>query len=163
MLARRLATLDQLSGGRVVAGLGQGYSEEEFQTANVSLKRRGGGFEEFIRAMRAAWAPDPVDFHGRFYRIPESQIGPKPMQSGGPPVIIAAEKVVAVERAARIGDGLNPLIPDWDWFDHALKVFRTTARAAGRDPGSLQIVVRSNTTISDKPVAEPRTPLGGSH
>ena len=56
VLARRLATLDQFSEGRVIAGLGQGWMEQEFATANVTLKRRGSGVEEFIAAMRAAWA-----------------------------------------------------------------------------------------------------------
>lgn len=162
MLARRFATLDQLSGGRVIAGLGQGYSEEEFATANVPLKRRGAGFEEFIGAMRAAWGPDPVHFAGRFYRIPESQIGPKPKQPGGPPLLIAARSLAAVERAARIGAGWNPLIPDWEWFSQALSVFNETARAAGHDPSALRIVVRTNTIINDKALPEPRTPLTGS-
>ena len=85
ILARRFATLDNLSGGRLIAGLGQGYSPEEFAAANVPMSRRGAGFEEFIEAMRAAWGPDPVRFSGRFYEIPESQINPKPVQEGGPP------------------------------------------------------------------------------
>ena len=65
-LARRFATLDRLSGGRVIAGLGQGYASEEFAAANVPMSRRGAGFEEFIRAMRAAWGADPVSFSRRF-------------------------------------------------------------------------------------------------
>jgi len=84
ILARRFATLDRLSDGRVIAGLGQGYSPEEFATANVPMSRRGAGFEEFIEAMRTAWGPDPVRFSGRFYEIPESQINPKPVQDGRP-------------------------------------------------------------------------------
>jgi alkanesulfonate monooxygenase SsuD/methylene tetrahydromethanopterin reductase-like flavin-dependent oxidoreductase (luciferase family) len=97
VLARRFATLDHLSGGRVIAGLGQGYAPQEFVAANIPLSRRGAGFEEFIEAMRAAWAPDPVSFSGRFYTIPESEINPKPLQDGGPPIVIAAMKAAAVE------------------------------------------------------------------
>jgi alkanesulfonate monooxygenase SsuD/methylene tetrahydromethanopterin reductase-like flavin-dependent oxidoreductase (luciferase family) len=78
ILARRFATLDRLSGGRVIAGLGQGYSPEEFAAANVPMSRRGAGFEEFIEAMRAAWGPDPVYFSGRFYEIPEPRSTPSP-------------------------------------------------------------------------------------
>ncbi len=100
-LARRLATLDQLSGGRVIAGLGQGSVEDEFRAANVPLKRRGRGLEEVVAAMRAVWGPDPVSFAGRFYTIPESQIGPKPAQPGGPPIIIGGMAPAAIERAAR--------------------------------------------------------------
>jgi len=84
ILARRLATLDQLSDGRLVVGLGQGWMDQEFEAAGVSMKRRGAGFEEHILAMRAVWGPDPVSFEGRFYRIPEADIGPKPVRPGGP-------------------------------------------------------------------------------
>ena len=60
ILARRLATLDQLSAGRLVVGIGQGWMEQEFEAAGVSMKRRGAGFEEHLLAMRAVWGPDPV-------------------------------------------------------------------------------------------------------
>jgi probable F420-dependent oxidoreductase len=163
MLAKRLATLDQFSGGRAVAGLGQGWSEEEFATANVPLKRRGAGFEEFVRAMRAAWGPDPVSFTGRFYRIPPSQINPKPAQPGGPPVIIAAREPAAVERAARMGAGLHPIPADWESFQQTVARFRRAAQAAGREPTTLPIVVRTNTTVTAGPAPDPRPPLTGSH
>lgn len=160
MLAKRLATLDQFSGGRVVAGLGQGWSEEEFATANVPLKRRGAGFEEFIAAMRAAWGPDPVSFAGRFYRIPPSEINPKPVQPGGPPVIIAAREPAAVERAARMGAGLHPIPADWASFEETVARFR---RAAGTNAHTLPVVVRSNTTVAAEGAPDPRPPLTGSH
>src|SRR4051794_10965226 len=90
VLGKRLATLDQFSGGRVIAGVGQGWSEDEFITSNVPMKRRGAGFEEFIQAMRAVWGPNPAKFEGRYYTIPESDIAPKPVQPGGPPILIGA-------------------------------------------------------------------------
>ncbi len=163
MLAKRFATLDQFSGGRVIAGLGQGWVEEEFTTANVPVKRRGTPLVEFVAALRAAWGPDPVHFEGRFYRIPESQINPKPVRPGGPPVIIAAREPAAVERAARIGDGLHPIPTEWSAFERTLELFRTAARTAGRDPATLAIVVRTNTAPSDAPGSDPRPPLTGSH
>jgi probable F420-dependent oxidoreductase len=162
MLAKRLATLDQFSGGRLVAGLGQGWSEEEFTTANVPLKRRGAGFEEFVAAMRAAWGPDPVSFAGRFYRIPPSQINPKPVQPGGPPLIIAAREPAAVERAARMGAGLNPIPADWGSFQETVARFHRAGRAANLDPSSLPIIVRTNTTVSERAAPDPRPPLVGS-
>jgi len=64
MLARRFATLDQFSNGRVIAGLGQGWMPQEFETANVPMKRRGAGLDEVIDAMRACWGPDPVELPG---------------------------------------------------------------------------------------------------
>ena len=87
-LAWRFATLDNLSGGRAIAGIGQGDFRDEFEAANIPIKRRGRGFEEFVKAMRAVWGPDPVSFTGDFYNIPESRIGPKPVQSGGIPMLL---------------------------------------------------------------------------
>ncbi len=107
-LARRFATLDRLSGGRAIAGIGQGDFRDEFQAANIPLKRRGKGFEEFVLALHAVWGPDPVSFSGKFYTIPESRIGPKPAQSGGIPLLLGAFEPKALERAARIADGIMP-------------------------------------------------------
>jgi probable F420-dependent oxidoreductase len=161
ILARRFATLDNLSGGRLIAGLGQGYSPEEFAAANVPMSRRGAGFEEFIEAMRAAWGPDPVRFSGRFYEIPESQINPKPVQEGGPPILIAAMQKPAVERAGRLSFGLNPLAPSWEALEAAVGAFREAARGAGHDPATLPVVVRANTTVGQE-IMKQRPPLGGS-
>lgn len=163
ILARRFATLDQLSGGRVIAGLGQGYAPEEFAAANVPLSRRGAGFEEFIRAMRAAWGADPVSFSGRFYNIPESEINPKPLQEGGPPIIIAAMKEAAVERAGRLGLGLNPLAPSWEALEATLDFFRNAAQKAGHDPQGLPVIVRANTAVGKEYAPEGAPPLSGSH
>lgn len=69
VLARRLATLDQFSGGRVIAGLGQGWMPQEFETAGIPMSRKGAGMDEAVAAMRATWGPDPVSYQGRFYRI----------------------------------------------------------------------------------------------
>jgi hypothetical protein len=68
--SRRLATLDRFTDGRLVVGVGQGWMEQEFEAAGVSMKRRGAGFEEHILAMRAVWGPDPVSFEGRSTAFP---------------------------------------------------------------------------------------------
>lgn len=162
-LARRFATLDHLSGGRVIAGLGQGYAPEEFAAANVPLSRRGAGFEEFIEAMRASWGPDSVRFSGRFYSIPESEVNPKPLQDGGPPIIIAAMKPPAVERAGRLGFGLNPLAPSWEALEEALGTFRGAARDAGHDTEGMPVIVRANTAVGEEYAPESEPPLSGSH
>lgn len=162
VLARRFATLDQLSGGRVIAGLGQGSNVDEFVTANVPYKRRGAGFEEYLQAVRAVWAPDPVQFEGRFYHIPESEIGPKPVQVGGPPIIIGGSAPRAIERAARLADGINPgsgagierLQQIIDGYERAL-------RLAGRDRKRQMVVVRANTNLTTAPLPEPRQFLSG--
>ncbi|HEU5157122.1 MAG TPA: TIGR03619 family F420-dependent LLM class oxidoreductase [Streptosporangiaceae bacterium] len=166
VLARRLATLDRLSGGRLVAGLGQGWMPQEFAVTGVPIRRRGAGFQEHIEAMRAIWGADPVSFDGRFYRLPESQIGPKPVRPGGPPLLIGASTVAAAERAARMGIGLNPIAgrplhPTLEALGDLLGAFRRAAEAAGHDPGALPIVVRVNGSITDAALDD-REPLTGS-
>jgi probable F420-dependent oxidoreductase len=159
-LARRFATLDQLSAGRVIAGLGQGWVPQSFTAANVSPKHKGARFEEHIQALRAAWGPDPVRFEGRYYTIAESQIGPKPVRPDGPTVLAGAATPAGVERAGRLGVGINPVFFNWDALTGQVTTFRAAAAAAGHDPDSLPIVLRVNGDISDNS-AEQQQPLTG--
>ncbi len=161
VLGRRFATLDQLSGGRTIAGLGQGWMEEEFRHANVPMKRRGAGFGEYIEALRAIWGPDPVEFHGRFYEIPPSQMSPKPVQAGGPPIIVAANTPDSLARTARLADGINPFFFKRDQFQQMVAGYRQLVAEAGRDPQRQLIIVRANARVTDAPL-EQRPPLNGS-
>jgi probable F420-dependent oxidoreductase len=161
VLGRRLATLDRLSHGRVVAGLGQGWMDLEFAVAGVSPKQRGARFGEYLRALQAVWGPDPVTFDGRFYEIPESRISPKPARAGGPPVVIGAVAPASLERTGRMGLGLNPVMGTFAALEQTLGTFREAARAAGHDPAALPVVVRVNGEITDEP-AQGRQPLTGS-
>jgi probable F420-dependent oxidoreductase len=160
-LARRLATLDQLSHGRLIAGLGQGWIPEAFAVAGVSPRRRGAGFEEHIRAMRAVWGADPVRFDGRFYQIPESEIGPKPVRPDGPAMVLAAATPAAAERAGRMGIGINPVLQTWDYLADLVAIFRTAAQAAGHNVRSLPVIVRVNGSITDEPTND-NAPLTGT-
>ena len=123
VLARRLATLDRLSDGRMEAGVALGWLPEEFTATGVPPGGRGARFEECVAALRACWGPDPVVFDGRHYRIPPSKIGPKPVQ-GTIPLAIGAVSRAAVERAARIGDGLTLAFRSWDDFREQLSWYR---------------------------------------
>ncbi|MEV0387580.1 TIGR03619 family F420-dependent LLM class oxidoreductase [Nonomuraea sp. NPDC050643] len=149
VLAKRLATLDRLSGGRAMIGLGQGWMQQEFDAAGVPVGRRGAGFEEHIAAMRACWGPDPVRFDGRFYTIPESQIGPKPT---GLTLLAGAAAPAAIERAARLGVGLTVVGFAWEQLRQAVDAY-----GEGQGP----LVVQVNGEITDKALDE-RMPLTGS-
>ena len=161
ILARRLATLDRFSDGRLVVGIGQGWMEQEFEAAGVSMKRRGAGFEEHILTMRTVWSPDPVSFEGRFYRIPEADIGPKPVRPDGPRLMSGAGSTAAAERAGRLGVGLTLVIFDWDKIRETIETVRTAAGAAGHDPDTLPIMLQVNGNITTQPLDE-HGPLLGS-
>lgn len=113
VLARRLATLDRLSGGRVDVGLGQGWMPEEFAAVDVAMSRRGQGFAEHLAVMRACWGPDPVAYDGEHYCLAPSKVGPKPTQQRIP-VLIGAVSRRAVQRAAEVGDGFITAVKDWE-------------------------------------------------
>jgi alkanesulfonate monooxygenase SsuD/methylene tetrahydromethanopterin reductase-like flavin-dependent oxidoreductase (luciferase family) len=103
-VAEEAATLDVLSGGNFVLGVGLGYREGEFDAFGVSLKERAARFSESIRLMRRLWTEDKVTFSGRFYSVMDHGISLRPLQPKGPPVWIAGMVEAAVKRAARIGD-----------------------------------------------------------
>ena len=161
VLARRLATLDRFSGGRLIAGIGQGWMEQEFQAAGVSMRRRGAGFEEHLLAMRAVWGPDPVRFEGRYYRIPEADIGPKPVRPGGPSVVVGAASPQALQRAGRLGLGLTLVIFDWDMVRESIAGFRAAAGAAGHEADALPVMLQVNGNVTEDPVHQ-AAPLCGS-
>src|SRR5919202_4076810 len=159
-LARRFATLDRLSGGgRVVAGLGQGWMAQEFETAGVPLTNRGPRFSEFIEVMRAAWGPDPVSYDGRFYRVQESSVGPKPVQ-GSVPILAGAASPGGIRRAARLGLGLNPVWFGWEALEGTVQAYRAAAAEAGHDPATLPVVVRVNQFVAAEPTEDGASPTG---
>jgi probable F420-dependent oxidoreductase len=136
MLARRLATLDRLSGGRLDVGLGQGWLPEEFEATGTSPRRRGTGFEDHLAAMRACWGPDPVEHHGPVYAIPTSTVGPKPVRGAEIPVVIGAVARPAVERAARLG-GFVTGVRSWDASAAEIGWYRD---AGGTGPVVVQVM-----------------------
>ena len=159
-LGRSFATLDRLSGGRAVAGIGQGWMSQEFEAAGVPMSRRGTGFTEFVEALRAVWGPDPVSYDGRFYRIASSTIGPKPVQAGGVPILAGAASPGGIVRAARLGLGLNPVWFGWEALEGTVQAFRAAAAEAGHDPETLPVVVRVNQFPAAEPSADGASPTG---
>lgn len=106
-LAQRLATLDVLSEGRLVAGLGVGWSDEEHVQMDVDPRRRGHRLTELIDALRTCWGPDPVEHHGEFFHIPASYVSPKPVQRTVP-LIAGTTSRAGLARTVTSFDGWNP-------------------------------------------------------
>ncbi|MCF6471506.1 TIGR03619 family F420-dependent LLM class oxidoreductase [Nonomuraea sp. MG754425] len=161
VLAKRFATLDQLSGGRAVAGLGQGWMPQEFAATGVPMSRIGRGMDEVVAAMRACWGPDPVSYEGEFTTIAESEINPKPAQARLP-ILLGAMTPAGVRRAARIADGLNPVALSRDALLDLVKSYRSAVEDLGRDPASVTVVARANESPTTEPLGGDRPFLGGS-
>jgi probable F420-dependent oxidoreductase len=112
--AKQVATLDRLSHGRVVLGIGVGWLAEEFAALAVPFARRGRRTEDYVAVCKALWSGGEAGFDGETYRLPPVRTGPRPSQSPHPPLWIAGNSARGIERAARIGDGWHgiDLSPD---------------------------------------------------
>ncbi len=149
LVAKMLATIDRLSGGRVILGAGVGWLREEFEAlAAPPFEARGAVTDEYLRLMRAAWTTDPVTFEGRYYSVRAVHALPKPAQRRGIPIWIGGHTDAAVRRAATLGDAWHPialrppglLFPD-EYAKRATEL-RGWAQQAGRDPKSVTLTVR---------------------
>lgn len=161
-LARRLTTLDVLSGGRVRLGLGLGWSKDEMDATGADIKKRGAMADEFLQALKAIWTTNPVEFHGKFYQIPKSYIGPKPVQKPHPPIYMAAFAPAALKRLATMAEGWNPVGIPVEGMAQMFGAIKQMAKEAGRDPSALALVVRANLEISDKALGKERMIFNGS-
>lgn len=103
-IAEELATIDALSGGRVIFSPIEGYREEEFDAFAVLKSERAGRLEESVEVIKRLWTEDHVDFDGEFYTLQDATINPKPIQEPYPPIWVGANRDRAVERAATTGD-----------------------------------------------------------
>jgi probable F420-dependent oxidoreductase len=141
LLAKQLASIDVLSGGRLVAGLGLGWLPQEFAASNVPYERRGARADDFLVALRALWGPDPVSHQGEFYQVPPSLALPKPVRR--PPVLLGGEAPAALERAGRVSDGWisNSRVPP-DQLHLRVSAVKAAAERAGRDPDALRFICR---------------------
>jgi len=140
-LAKRLATIDQLSNGRMMLGVGLGWQEEEYAALNVPFAKRGVRMDEYIAAMRALWTQAPASFDGEFVRFHRVFSDVRPIQQDGIPIIIGGSTEAAAKRAGKIGDGFYPYVISPD--DMALRIedaYRA-ADAAGRARNAIEFTV----------------------
>ena len=135
-----MATLDQLSGGRVRLGVGIGWLREEFEAIGAPFEERAARTEEAIAAMRTLWSQKAPTFAGRFYRFQDARMWPKPVR-GTVPVVIGGHSEAAARRAGRLGDGYFPASADPASIPGLIEVMREAAAGAGRDPAALEVTV----------------------
>lgn len=136
VLAKEIATLDTLSGGRVVLGVGVGWLEEEFDALDVPFERRGARTDDYVGALRALWTTDETSYDGPFVSYDRVMSFPKP-HAGAPPIVVGGHSHAAARRAGRLGDGFFPgrqeILPE------LIATMRESAVAAGRDPDAIEI------------------------
>jgi probable F420-dependent oxidoreductase len=138
-LAKEVATLDVLSGGRTILGIGIGWLREEFEVVGVPFEERGARADEICSALRTLWSPGARAFEGKFYRWPPVHSNPKPVQPGGPPIVVGGHTKGAARRAARVGDGWFPVRYEAEAFDALMRELRDECAHLGRDPARIEI------------------------
>jgi probable F420-dependent oxidoreductase len=148
-LAKRVASLDVLSGGRLTLGVGVGWSREEFEALGVPFARRGARAAEYVAALRTLWRDSVADFDGEFVRFRRIRVNPKP-QRRTVPVFVGGNSDAALRRAARWGDGWYGFnLPDVDAVRERVRTLRAWTRQAGRDADALSVAVAVPTAQPD--------------
>jgi probable F420-dependent oxidoreductase len=138
VLAKELATLDRLSGGRLELGIGVGWLKEEFDALGVPWDHRGARNDEYVEAMRALWAGPHAEFHGTYVDFPPVTCSPRPVQERIP-ILVGGDTDVAIRRAARLADGYFPGEGNAERLASLIARVREAAERAGRDPDSIEI------------------------
>jgi probable F420-dependent oxidoreductase len=157
VLAKEVATLDYLSGGRIELGIGVGWLKEEFDALGVPFEKRGKRADEHIAAMRALWAGDDASFKGEFVNFTGVSSNPKPPR-GTVPIVIGGHSEAAAKRAGRLGDGFFPLNAGQHDIGPLIAMMRAEAAKAGRDPKAIGITTTCP-GLSPKAGSDPRSAI----
>ena len=138
--AKEVASLDHLSKGRVLFGIGAGWNAEEMEDHGTDFKRRFKVMRERIEAMKALWTENEAEYHGEFVNFDPTFAWPKPVQKPHPPIHVGGGFPGAAKRAVRYGDGWMPIYGRDDITEY-LPEFRKMAEEAGRDPATLEVSI----------------------
>jgi len=162
-MGKALATLDVLSGGRLIVGAAVGWLAEEFEALGIPFTERGARSDEALKVMRALWTEAEPKFEGKFFRFAGIRAEPKPLQKPHPPIWIGGNSPAAFRRAAEFADAWHPSHRPVEEIAAGARQFKALAKARGRDPKSLEIVARAPLrVITNGDVPEPRPLLVGT-
>ena len=151
ILARRFTTLDILSEGRTIAGLGIGWSKDEYNVSNVPFSNRGKRADKFIQVLKKIWTDDIVGFKGEYYDIPASKIGPKPIQKPHPPIYLGGfspntySRIVNCDTNGWLGGVGGPL----EYLENTIKTIKDNAKKANKDPNNFEVILLTYPNIID--------------
>jgi len=138
-VAKEVATLDVLSDGRVILGIGIGWLQEEFDALGIPFEERAARTAESVRAMRSLWKDEAEPFRGKFFNWEKLESHPKPVQKQGVPIVVGGHTEMAARRAARYGDGFFPGVADDQKLSWLLGIMREECAKLGRDPKTIEI------------------------
>jgi probable F420-dependent oxidoreductase len=143
VLARRFATLDVLSGGRTIAGLGIGWSKDEYQVSNIPFENKGKRADEFIQALKKIWTEDIVEFKGNYYNIPASKIGPKPIQKPHIPIFMGGFSPNTFKRIINYSTNgwLGLIVGPLEYLENTIKSLNEMASKANKDPNEFKTIL----------------------
>ena len=169
--AKALATLDVLSGGRLVVGVGVGWMREEFEALGLPpFEERGAVTDEYLRAFKELWTSDAPEFDGKYVRFRDISFLPKPVQQPHPPIWVGGESRPALRRTAELADGWYPLgsnptfpMATPQQLAAGLERLAAYARRFGRDPAEIDTIYRTHQfELLNQPAADDRRPFVGS-
>jgi len=139
IVAKQLADVDRMTGGRLTVGVGIGGEYlQEFRACQVPVSERGRRTDEAIPLLRLLWSAEEVTHAGRFYSMEDVRIHPAPTQPGGPPVAVAGRQMPAMRRAALLGDGWMPYLYSARRYANSVETIRELARETDRDLGRFE-------------------------
>ena len=147
--AKQLASLDVLSGGRLILGAGAGWMEQEFEMLGAPFERRGARTDEYIELFKALWTEENPSFRGKFWQIEEVGFSPKPLQRPHPPIWTGGHGARALRRAGRLADAWHAAYLDPDALREPYREVQRHADEAGRDPATVALTVRTRLPLND--------------
>lgn len=163
-VAKAAATVDQVSGGRFICGIGVGWDEAEFQVLKVPFQERGRLSDEYLALMQAAWSAETVDFGGRYFSFERVGFAPRPVQQPRPPIWVASTPFgvsrASIRRVVTVGDAWHPLGLDRGQMEEGLRLLRAEADRLGRQPPAF--CPRNLLHLTDRPAGEGRALFEGS-
>jgi probable F420-dependent oxidoreductase len=141
VMAKRAATLDGLSGGRFMFGVGSGWQIEEYAACDAPYEARGKRLDDGIAAMRELWQPGFRTHDGPHFSFVDVELKLDVHTPGGPPIVIGGSSAIAARRAGRVGDGFFPYVVSPDELQELVRIVRATAVEHGRDPDAIEVTV----------------------